>query len=269
MSKKLKETLKTFKDVMLMGEMRILPGQLAYYFILAMIPLLLLFVFIISKITSTYDLTITLNNVLPEFITNIVLPAFEGNGFGTNAVIVFILAFIFSSNGPYSIINTADMLYGIKDNNPLKIRIKALLMTIFILLILMFLIFVPMLGDLIVNGVAKMITHQDVNVFKSIYNILQYPISFIFIFINIKIIYTMAPNIQLKSKETTYGALFTTIGWILSTKVYGLYITKIANYSLLYGNFANVLILFIWIYVISYIFVMGMALNNNRYSKKA
>lgn len=268
MGKKFKQTIKTFKDVMVMGEMRILPGQLSYYFISAIIPLLLLFVFIIGKITSNYDIANTLNNILPSFITDIILPAFENNGVGTNAIVVFILAFIFSSNGPYSIINTADMLYGNKDEKALKVRIKALIMTIFIILVLMFLIFVPMLGDFIVNGVAKIISHKDINVFTSIYTVLQYPISFIFLFINVKIIYTIAPSEKIKSSETTYGALFTSLGWMLSTKIYGIYVTQFADYSLLYGNFASVLILFVWIYVISYIFVMGMALNNNHYSKK-
>ena len=33
------------------------------------------------------------------------------------------------------------------------------------------------------------------------------------------------------------------------------------NYELLYGGLANVALLMIWLYLVSYIFVLGLALN--------
>jgi membrane protein len=71
----------------------------------------------------------------------------------------------------------------------------------------------------------------------------------------------MAPDTVVKSKETTKGAIFTTIGWILSTEIYSFYVSYFARYNLLYGSVANLLILFLWIYLLSYIFMLGMALN--------
>ena len=66
---------------------------------------------------------------------------------------------------------------------------------------------------------------------------------------------------KVKSSETTTGAIFTTIGWILATEIFSFYISYFAKYNLLYGSVANLLVLFLWIYLLSYIFVLGMALN--------
>ena len=93
------------------------------------------------------------------------------------------------------------------------------------------------------------------------YNILKYPTSILIIFFFIKLLYTMAPDTTIKSKDTTTGAFVTTIGWIISTEVYSFYVSSFAKYNLLYGSVANLIILFLWIYLLSYIFVLGMALN--------
>ena len=74
----------------------------------------------------------------------------------------------------------------------------------------------------------------------------------------------MAPDKTIKSKSTTYGAIFTTIVWIISTEVYSFYVSSFAKYNLLYGSIANLLILLLWVYLLSYIFVLGMALNASR-----
>ena len=76
----------------------------------------------------------------------------------------------------------------------------------------------------------------------------------------------MAPDTTIKSRETTKGAIFTTIGWIIATEIYSFYVKDFVRYSLLYGSVANLIILFIWIYILAYIFMIGMALNAASYS---
>ena len=78
----------------------------------------------------------------------------------------------------------------------------------------------------------------------------------------------MAPDKQISSKSTTYGAIFTTIAWIITTEIYSFYIEVFAKYNLLYGSIANLIILLLWFYLLSYIFVLGMALNVNQEEKK-
>ena len=76
------------------------------------------------------------------------------------------------------------------------------------------------------------------------------------------IYHTIAPNVNIPSKSVNKGALLTTIIWIVTTFVYSIYVTNFANYTKFYGNLSNLIILMIWIYWMSYIFVYGMTINN-------
>ena len=71
----------------------------------------------------------------------------------------------------------------------------------------------------------------------------------------------MAPDKKIPSRSVTGGALFTTVCWILITYAYSYYIEKYANYSIFYGGLANIVIIMLWVYLLSYILVIGMAMN--------
>ena len=75
----------------------------------------------------------------------------------------------------------------------------------------------------------------------------------------------MAPDIRINPKEVNYGALFTSCSWIIVTQIYSLYVEHFSNYSNFYGNLSNLLVLMWWIYILSYIFVLGIGLNVTKY----
>ena len=136
-------------------------------------------------------------------------------------------------------------------------------MTIFLVLLFLFILVVPLFGNLIITAI-KNINDSYTDGIISIINILNGPLSWLIIFFFIKLLYTMAPDINIRSSQTTYGALFTSFGWIISTAIYSFYINNIANYSLFYGSLANIIILMLWTYLLAFIFTIGLALNYNK-----
>ena len=78
----------------------------------------------------------------------------------------------------------------------------------------------------------------------------------------------MAPDKKMPSTNVNGGAIFTTIGFILITKLYSFYIAEFANYSVFYGSLANIVILMLWVYFLSYVFVIGMAMNYHEEMEK-
>ena len=96
--------------------------------------------------------------------------------------------------------------------------------------------------------------------------LLKWPIAFILIFWLLKIIYTISPDKKISSKYMNNGALFTTIGWIITTAIYSYYVSNLANYTLFYGSISGIIAMMIWIYILSYIFVMGIAINTDDYN---
>ena len=75
----------------------------------------------------------------------------------------------------------------------------------------------------------------------------------------------MAPDRRIASKYVNHGAAFTTIGWLLITAIYSYYANNVANYNLFYGGLSGIIILMMWVYMIAYIFVIGIAINTSTY----
>ena len=63
-----------------------------------------------------------------------------------------------------------------------------------------------------------------------------------------------------------YGALFTTLGWVIITALYSYYISHFANYTMFYGSISTIIVMMIWIYFLSFVLVMGIAINSNVYN---
>ena len=117
-----------------------------------------------------------------------------------------------------------------------------------------------------VDKIIEMIKYVNLNPtvtrnLELIFIVLRGPLSWLIIFIFIKILYTMAPDKNIPSKNVNYGATFTTIGWIIATSIYSYYIANYAHYNYFYGGLANIVILMLWVYLLAYILVIGMALN--------
>lgn len=244
-------------------EMRILPGQLAFFLLLSIIPLFA----IIATVASHFSLSIetlieVINDNLPKEISDFITQIIGGKNISINIVFFCIAGFILASNGPHSMIIGANTIYKVKDKDFITRRIKAILMTIILVLLFIFILAVPAFGDKIIDLIINFIPSNQVgNAIETGYNILKYPTSLLIIYFFIKVLYTMAPDTTIKSNETTTGALFTTISWIITTEIYSFYVNYFARYNLLYGSVANLLILFLWIYLLSYIFMLGMVLN--------
>ena len=85
--------------------------------------------------------------------------------------------------------------------------------------------------------------------------------SFVFIYVTLKIIYTIAPSKDIKSKSVTNGSIFTTIMWLLASQIYSYWVTNVAHYDIFYGSISNIIILLMWVYILAYIFVIGLVIN--------
>jgi membrane protein len=246
--------------------MSILPGQLAFSFVLSIIPILALLGLIGTMFSiSASSLATVVQDTFPDSASKLLLPLINGKGLDTGLILFVITSFLLASNGSFSIIITADLLYGIEPKGfvtQIKARIKSILITVMLLLLLCFLILVPGFGDNIVTIIGNMGTEGFKQILFTIYDILKYPISFILIYFCIKLIYTIAPSKYIKSKTVTVGALFTTTFWIILTRIYSYYVSHFAVYDIFYGSLSNLIILLLWMYLLAFVFVIGLSINS-------
>lgn len=251
----LKKAFQTFNQM----EMRVLPGNVAFFFVLAMIPMITIVVILASSFSISVDTVIGfVRNVIPGDAGNLIVDFISGKGFDSSVGAFNIIAFFSASNGTYAIINASNTLYQVTDSDTLKDRIKSILILFILVFLIVFLIVVPMFGGKILSLFGS---NDMVEEIQLIYQMIRWPMTFFLIYINLKLIYTIAPSKKIPSRSTTYGAGFTTVIWTLATAIFGYYLKYFANYNVIYGNLSSIIILMMWIYIISYVFVMGIAIN--------
>lgn len=259
-----------FWDAFWRPEMLILPGQIAFFLFLSLVPTITLIGYACSYLNLSNNLVQTLiTNVLSEDIAALVTPILTSTKITPTFFITMGVGYFIASNGMSSIIVASNTIYGIKDSGFFKRRLKAIVMELVIVLLFLFIIVVPLLSTSIINLLHYFnLDSETTSLVAKSFNLINGPLAWLIIFIFIKTIYTMAPDKKLPSRNVNGGAIFTTVAWICITAIYSYYIANYANYSLFYGSLANIVILMLWVYFLSYTFVIGMAMNRHEELEK-
>lgn len=263
---KIKEFIQNFVKVIRRSDMIVLPGNIAFFLVLAIIPALGL----ISYAASMLNLSVSvlydfIANSFSKEMANLILGVNLSNNSGIHFFITVIIGFYIASNGADSIITASNTIYGIENKNWLKRRLKAFGMTFLLVLLLVFMLIVPVFGNLIIDLIQEVNLNSAITLrIVQIFDLIKGPVSWLIMFIIIRIIYAVAPDKPHKDRVINYGALFTTVGWVIVTIIYSWYVTSYAEYQALYGGLASIVVLMIWIYILSYIFTVGIALNNQK-----
>ena len=248
-------------------EMRILPGHLAFFFVMSLIPIVALIGALASRFSISLDIIKEALGVsIPVGVEDFVHSIVSGKGLSFNIGIFFLSAFILASNGTHAIIIASNEIYKIKPKDILRRRTKAILMTVILVEIMFFLLIVPVFGDTIFNILKTSFDNSNTTeILYRIYRLLKYPLSIAVIYLNIKLIYIIAPDEEIEGNTATKGAIFTTISWIICSEIYSFYLDTFTKYDIFYGSISNIIILLLWVYMLSYIFVLGLVINAGSY----
>lgn len=267
MNKKVKNFTKNFWKIIKKPEMSILPGQLAYFLVLALVPTVSLVLFGAGFFNlPTEALSEFLTDSFSESFATLILSANAGTATSNiSAIVVVLVGYVVASKGAASIIVTSNTIYGIKNEGFIHRYLKSFIMIIILIFLLIVMLVIPMFGDTIINLYESTSNNDSlINNITLLFTVLQGPILWFMLFLFIKLIYTMAPDKKINTKYVNYGAVFTTVSWLVVTGVYSVYLSEIANYTALYGNLANLIILLLWFYLLSYCFTIGLALNYHK-----
>lgn len=264
-SKKTKEQFNNLKnyiykiiEIIKKPEMGILPGQLAFFILLSLVPIITLCGYGAGLFNINMDTVITiLNNVIPAG-AQFLIPYLTGNTIDFTLALIFIWMFYLASNGCNTIILISNQIYGINQSTWLKRRIKAIFMTFGIVVIIIFLLVFPVFGKKILElfeftNISSTITN--------IFHILKGPLTWLVMFVFLRGIYEIAPDRVRRNSHINTGAIFTTIGWVILTWFYSQISTNMTTYNIFYGALSTIAILMLWLYFMSFVFVIGLVLN--------
>ena len=261
------DTIKNFVNILNKPDVRVLPGTIAFFLFMSIVPLMMLGALIFSKLSFTLINVVDIfSEMIPSNVYKLLTPILANVSSNSLSGWYVIVGLVLASNGTHSLILASNTLYGIENKSYIYRRIKALIMIIVASTVFFFILFVLGFGNSILKFVLSLEMFNEIG--PKIYNmflILKWPIAIIVIFILIKVLYTLAPDKKIPSKYVNKGVMFTTIGWVIATSIYSFYATNIANYDLIYGSLSSIMVLLIWVYVMSYILVVGIAINTNIY----
>lgn len=257
-----------FLEISTRPAMRILPGNLAFFLVLSFAPIITLVALLASRFSiSLLSLLNDFHSMIPNDLFQILeMFLVEGNPPTGSLMIYLLLGFITASNGAHSIIIASNTLYNIEQSSYIRRRIKAFFLTVILILqfilILLFLVF----GNIIMKWVLSFSLFESIrfSIYRS-FLFLKWPLMMLISFLLIKLLYITSPDKNIGSKNVNRGALFTTVGWTIATLIYAYYANNMANYSVFYGGLSNLIVLMMWIYVVSYILVLGIAINVSYY----
>ncbi|MDD2238907.1 MAG: YihY/virulence factor BrkB family protein [Bacilli bacterium] len=258
--KYIKKFFKRVWEVLCQPEIAILPGQLAFFVMLSLVPIITLIGYGASFFGISIDTIINLlKDNFSSGVAEMMIPIISGEVIDFKLVIMFIIMFYIASNGANSIIIVSNEIYNVKQSSWIKRRLKAIFLTIAIVTLILFLLLVPAFGTKIIDAVDYFNIKSTLT---NILEIMQGPISWVIIFIFIKVIYTISPDKALPSSRLNIGTAFTTVGWVIITELYSYYVNNFAHYDIFYAGLSNIAVLMLWIYFLSYIFVIGISLNS-------
>lgn len=261
----MKKNFTKFINLVSTNEFQILPGNIAYSLCFSIVPIVSIIIYIFSSLNISAEvIDNVLLKVIPRNVIDFINPVFS-NVSSANQILTILLSLIVIINGCNTIITSSNTVFNIKSKMGIRRLIKSTILAIILILLLAFMLIVPLFGKSIINIVSyftDFISNNE-SIINTLYIILQMPVSLIVMFIIIKLIYIIAPDDKIKGKYVNKGALFTTISWLLVTILFSYYINNIANFNIVYGSLTNVVILLFWLYILSYIFVIGLCLNRN------
>lgn len=265
---KIKGSVKQNINLMQTPLMAILPGQISFFVILSIIPLASLLIMMISRLSLNFGfVTNFITHYIPVGIANIILGIFEEQKAGAMDIIFIMMALYLASKATHSIIVASTEIYNGKQRDFFRTRIKAIIILIILIMLVVGLIAILTFGGRFLVYLSE-INGDAYYYVNMIYQVIKWPFVFFMIFFVIKVIYTVAPNVNIPSSSVNKGALLTTIVWVISTYAFSFYVTNIANFTRFYGTLSNIIIMMIWIYWLCYMFVYGMTINEYKLKKE-
>ena len=176
-------------------EMEVLPGNLAFFFMMMIIPLLTILATIIANLdvgkSTLYEaLSTSFPNNLAELISSI-----AGEGSSNSTWILLVVSLLLASNGTYSMIITSNSIYGIRTSSYIKNKIKSILLVLVLVILFTILLVIPAINSKMIDFIARLTkTDMATNIYYMLYNFLKYPVTFLLVFVFVKILYKFSPS---------------------------------------------------------------------------
>lgn len=235
-------------------------AELAYYFLLALFPMLIFLTSLVGFMPSIQDNIIdAVAKVAPRQVVNLVRDFISdvvenrSGGLLSFGIIGTLWA---ASTGVAAVMSTLDAAFNAEKERPYwKTRLVATALTIALSLIVAVGTSMIMFTRYISSWVARLL--ELGSVFTAVWSVVSYLLGGALLLIAVEVIYKFGPNVEKRWRWISPGALFATVTFVLVSELFSLYLRLAPSYSATYGSLGAVIILMVWLYLIGLILILG------------
>jgi membrane protein len=264
----LKEKLKYYGKSLL-GELKKdratgLAAQQAYYYMLALFPLLILLIAIVPYLNIDPQKAINVvNKLLPSqsaelLRDNVVKLVSERNG----GLLTFgIIGTIWSaSSGMNAFIKAMNIAFDVEETRTfIKARLVSIMLTLGLILAFVVALLLPVFGKVIMDTIQSFIHIPEP--FDIVFTIVRWVVAIVVMAAVLAGLYRVAPNKHYPFKHVIPGAIFATVVWQLISLGFSFYVSNFGNYSATYGSIGGVIVLMLWLFLTGLALVLGGEIN--------
>lgn len=243
-------------------------GELAYFLLLSLFPVLLVIANVIPLFPIDVDAVLSyLETAVPPNIYNVIGPILTGylNSSSGGVISIGLITALWSASKAFnSLQNIMNEVYGVEPRkNFILVRLASLFVEIAIVLIVGSIIFVFVFGEIILSFVEDFLS-IDLSFVMQLLQ-LRWLILLIVLMALFMAIYFLVPNHHLKLKYAIPGAVFATIGWLVLSQGFTIYLQFAGGDAVANATFGVFIVLMLWLYLASMILLIGGLLNTIYY----
>lgn len=245
-------------------------AALTYYMLFAMFPLLVF----VSNLLGMLELNVTsiTNALLPVMPDDAVylLEAYLNHVTDNSSPVMFWFSLVFTVWFPMravrGLMDDVRLAYGLgKPGRPVRYAIRQFVFTILFLVIIIVLLLLAVLGRQFVTTVTDWLGVDELlqipPVLLDLWQYLRFVLLAAIMFLVLGLLYAASQDQRQPIKTILPGAAMALAAWLAVSIGFSVYVENFANYSLIYGTLGAVIVLLIWLYMTSYVLILGAEFN--------
>jgi membrane protein len=242
-----------------------LAAQLAYYFLLALVPAIVCVLAFTSFLPADIlqGFIASLSGFAPPDVVQIMRDQLMSLNEGDNSGIFtfgLLVALWSSSAAMVGIISALNTAYDIEEARPWwKVRLTAILLTLGVAVFVVLAFALVMIGPSFIDRIASMVGLGPAFAFT--WNLLRWPIALMLVALCIGLVFYYAPDAEQDWEWITPGAVLATILWLIASLGFKVYVANFADYNESYGSLGGVIVLMLWFYISAMAVLIGAELN--------
>jgi len=245
-------------------------AELAFRFFLALFPFLI-FLAALGGFTAdvldirnpTQEIMDELGRSLPEDVESVLRKQLDAVIGSRDAGLVSfgIVATLFAAaSGVGTVMKETNRAYGVRETRPLLLRwALALALTVFggVLLVAAFVVFV--VGQVAGVRIAEELGMGDAA--ARLFAFARWPAVSVVALTATSVLFWACPNVRQPFRWATPGGALFTLGWLLASWLFALYVARFGSYNETYGTLAGVVLVLLWFYISGLLLLLGAQLN--------